>query len=487
MQPNPAQTPPVQPGQVKPVQPTPPAQTNQPVQPPQPAQAKPVQPPQPGQTNQPAQPPQPGQVKPIQPTQPPQPAQAKPVQPPQPGQTNQPAQPPQPGQIQPVQPTQPAQTNQPAQPPQPAQAKPVQPAQTNQPAQPQQPAAAKTTPPNIFIGTPWCHSSPGGAVGCSLPPSMQKPIEPKRNGPAAIVVITDKGEVRTIDQLHNNRTQTTEGDFTIIKEPDRTIWVDKQGQIFIQHDDVDRFRYGARDVRVDRRGDETLSTISLANGERVVSTFDARGRLLRRARVLRDGREIVLIDQRPEPLDYDYVVQLPPPAIRIPRDHYIVNAAVASEQSIYDALMAPPVEALDRAYSLDEVRYSVTVRERMPSVEVDTISFDLGSWEVEPAQVGRLAAIAEALKRALAANPREIFLIEGHTDAVGSDIDNMSLSDRRAETVALILTQRYGVPAENLVTQGYGKQFPAVQTAGAERRNRRVTVRRVTPLLAGAR
>jgi outer membrane protein OmpA-like peptidoglycan-associated protein len=76
-------------------------------------------------------------------------------------------------------------------------------------------------------------------------------------------------------------------------------------------------------------------------------------------------------------------------------------------------------------------------------------------------------------------------MIEGHTDAVGSDVDNLSLSDRRAETVALILSQQFNVPPENLVTQGYGEQFLKIPTDGPERRNRRVTARRITPLLAG--
>jgi hypothetical protein len=41
-------------------------------------------------------------------------------------------------------------------------------------------------------------------------------------------------------------------------------------------------------------------------------------------------------------------------------------------------------------------------------------------------------------------------------DAVGSDIDNLSLSDRRAQSVASVLTQNFQVPPENLTTQGYG-------------------------------
>ena len=78
-----------------------------------------------------------------------------------------------------------------------------------------------------------------------------------------------------------------------------------------------------------------------------------------------------------------------------------------------------------------------------------------------------------------------MFLIEGHTDAVGSDVDNLSLSDRRAESVAMVLSQQFGVPAENLTTQGYGEQFLKVQTQAPEQQNRRVTVRRISPLLTG--
>jgi OmpA-OmpF porin, OOP family len=41
------------------------------------------------------------------------------------------------------------------------------------------------------------------------------------------------------------------------------------------------------------------------------------------------------------------------------------------------------------------------------------------------------------------------------------------------------------VLAENLTTQGYGEQYLKVPTQGPERTNRRVTVRRITPLLTG--
>jgi len=208
---------------------------------------------------------------------------------------------------------------------------------------------------------------------------------------------------------------------------------------------------------------------------------------LRRYRRLPDGREIIIIDNRYSgpPMPFGYFVDLPPPVIRIPREHYIVDAEYAQPDDIYDALWAAPVDYIQRPYTLDEVRYSFPLRERMPSVDLNTVTFETGSWEVSPDQIDRLAVIADGMNRAIAANPSEVFLIEGHTDAVGSQIDNLSLSDRRAESVALVLSQQFAVPAENLTTQGYGNQYLKVPTQGPERANRRVTVRRITPLLTG--
>ena len=102
----------------------------------------------------------------------------------------------------------------------------------------------------------------------------------------------------------------------------------------------------------------------------------------------------------------------------------------------------------------------------MPSIDLNTINFETGSWEIPPDQAAKLQSIADGLNRAIQRNPREVFLIEGHTDAVGNDVDNLSLSDRRAESAAELLTQQFGVPAENLTSQGYGAQY----LQGADRR-----------------
>ncbi len=270
-------------------------------------------------------------------------------------------------------------------------------------------------------------------------------------------------------------------------EPGRIIVRDPGGQSFIRHNEVDRFRYGARDIRTEQVGNETRTIVIRPDGTQIITVVGRDGQLLRRIRRDQRGREIIIIDNsyRRPPGVFGFYVDLPPPILRIPRDRYIVEADEASPELIYDTMIAPPVERIERRYSLDEIRYSPSVRQRMPSIDLNSIVFETGSWEIPPDQAAKLQGIADGLNRAIAANPRAVFLIEGHTDAVGSDVDNLSLSDRRAESAATLLTQQFGVPAENLTSQGYGEQYLKEQTDGPSLVNRRVTIRNITPLLNG--
>jgi len=81
---------------------------------------------------------------------------------------------------------------------------------------------------------------------------------------------------------------------------------------------------------------------------------------------------------------FDAYVELAPPIISIPRERYIVDYDRASDDDIYEALSAPPVDRIDRPYSLEEIRQSRYLRERMRRLDLDSITFDFGSWEVEP-------------------------------------------------------------------------------------------------------
>lgn len=297
-----------------------------------------------------------------------------------------------------------------------------------------------------------------------------------------------------IDDLRGRRNERQIDGRVVIEEPgNRRIFRDGD-RAFIRHDETDRFRRSFRDVRTENRGD-TRTTIALGpGGVQIITEQDNDGRLLRRYRRYRDGREAILIDNRWDRRRdrregrrgglFDFTINLAPPVVRIPRERYIVDYESASDDLIYDTLAAPPVDDLRERYTLDEVRYNAPLRDRMRRVDLDGITFAFGSWEIEESQYGRLQRIADAMLRVIDRNENEIFLIEGHTDAVGRDDDNLSLSDRRAETVAAVLTQEFGVPAENLTTQGYGEQYLKVPTDGPERLNRRCAVRRITPLIS---
>jgi len=295
-----------------------------------------------------------------------------------------------------------------------------------------------------------------------------------------------------IDDLRSLRRERVEegGRRIIIEEPgDRRI-IREGDRVIIRHDETDRFRraYRDADVRTDRRGDEDITIVRRPNGVEIVTVRDADGNLIRRVRREPGGVETVLIENevrgRPRRRDViEEVVELPPPRVTIPREKYIVEVERASRDDLVEAFTAPPVDRVERRYTLDQVRYNQDLRERVRRVDVDTVTFDSGSWRLSEDQIGALAGVAEAIRSVVGRSPNEIFLVEGHTDAVGQDIDNLTLSDRRAETVATILTERFAIPAENLTTQGYGEKYLKINTPGPKRQNRRVTLRRITPLL----
>jgi hypothetical protein len=107
------------------------------------------------------------------------------------------------------------------------------------------------------------------------------------------------------------------------------------------------------------------------------------------------------------------------------------------------------------------------VRAYVPRIDLDTITFEFGSSTISNSQMQALAALGQAMEAVLAERPDEVYLIEGHTDAVGSDYDNLILSDRRAEAVAVALSQNFDIPPENLVTEGYGRTVSQGRDAGS--------------------
>jgi outer membrane protein OmpA-like peptidoglycan-associated protein len=108
-----------------------------------------------------------------------------------------------------------------------------------------------------------------------------------------------------------------------------------------------------------------------------------------------------------------------------------------------------------------------------PSIDLE-INFDYNSSNLNAKAVPQVVDLGKALSSSDLKGG--VFLIAGHTDAKGGDDYNMKLSERRAAAVKAYLTQKFSIPAENLVSVGYGKtQLKNASTPDADE-NRRVQV-----------
>lgn len=274
-------------------------------------------------------------------------------------------------------------------------------------------------------------------------------------------------------------------------DDNRTI-IQIDNRTFVRHDDSERFIDDGYRPEYERLpGGRTREIYQRDNGIQIVTVRNRYGEVIQRSRVDRGGREYVLFyapelaDERDD-RDYqwrDPGDELPPMRLTIPVNQYIIDTTSDPDRDYYRFLEQPPVERVERVYSVDEVRYSARIRDKVRRIDLDTITFATGSADIPMNQASSLRKVADAIKKVLDRDPAETFLIEGHTDAVGSAESNLVLSDRRAESVARVLTDAFGIPPENMVTQGYGETYLKVKTDGPEQQNRRVTIRRITALV----
>jgi len=101
------------------------------------------------------------------------------------------------------------------------------------------------------------------------------------------------------------------------------------------------------------------------------------------------------------------------------------------------------------------------------------IEFAFARAELEARSSATLANVAKALL-ALPSRVQSI-AIDGHTDEVGSEEDNIALSQNRADNVLRALAE-LGVPATKLKSRGFGETQPRAtnDTPGGRQANRRV-------------
>ena len=157
----------------------------------------------------------------------------------------------------------------------------------------------------------------------------------------------------------------------------------------------------------------------------------------------------------------------------------IVVSTPTGRQELTSAYSAVAVEqngslaAYGESADSIRTRYGELLAARPAPAKSYLLYFVAGGNELVPES----AATLEALRRDAERRPVPEIRVIGHTDTVGSDQDNETLSAQRAQAIADQLT-RWGVQAVSLESTGRGERELLVPTPDDvdEPRNRRVEV-----------
>ncbi len=180
----------------------------------------------------------------------------------------------------------------------------------------------------------------------------------------------------------------------------------------------------------------------------------------------------------------DINVEIQPYTQSAPRPPRAVFAAEVDDADMMDVLTSSAGNGMQQRYKVQDIANQQSIRNSVSRIEVDTLRFGYNEGFIREEQLGSLDAIAAIIEKIVKKYPKEVFLIEGHTDAVGSDAYNLKLSKLRAESVKKALSTYYVIPAKNLRTVGLGERFLKIPTADPEPENRRVSISRITSLLS---
>jgi outer membrane protein OmpA-like peptidoglycan-associated protein len=116
-------------------------------------------------------------------------------------------------------------------------------------------------------------------------------------------------------------------------------------------------------------------------------------------------------------------------------------------------------------------KYTLVIVKNDQIVIKQQVHFATGKWVILPDSYALLGEVAMVLKD----NPQMHVVVEGHTDSVGSLKKNMTLSQRRAESVVEFLVN-LGIDPNRLEAKGMGPTRPLAsnKTAVGRAQNRRV-------------
>ncbi len=132
----------------------------------------------------------------------------------------------------------------------------------------------------------------------------------------------------------------------------------------------------------------------------------------------------------------------------------------------------------NRELKIEELRRSLSELQARESARGLTLTlgdvlFETNQAELRPGAERKLAPLVAFLRD----HPKEVVVIEGHTDNTGTAASNTELSGRRADAARRIFLAE-GITTDRIVTRGFGEQYPIASNDSEAGRlqNRRVEI-----------
>jgi outer membrane protein OmpA-like peptidoglycan-associated protein len=119
---------------------------------------------------------------------------------------------------------------------------------------------------------------------------------------------------------------------------------------------------------------------------------------------------------------------------------------------------------------VDVQRQGDTINLNMPG----GITFDTGKANIKP----NFNAVLDDIANVMVKYPETKIEVQGHTDNVGNNADNLRLSELRAQSVRSALSSR-GVSSSRITAIGFGESMPVASndTTSGREANRRVEIK----------
>ena len=160
------------------------------------------------------------------------------------------------------------------------------------------------------------------------------------------------------------------------------------------------------------------------------------------------------------------------------------RGALAIEGKVVDIVGLKSIQYKEKSVSLEQTLSDLGARVEGDEIRVSLsgdVLFAFDKWDIMPEAEATLMKLAKAIKKF----GKSRIIIEGHTDSKGSNSYNLSLSQKRAESVKKWFLKRGNLKKVNFQVTGYGEAKPVARNThpdGSDNpegraKNRRVEIR----------